>query len=163
MIKPRGKTHLTYTLSEIYEIYKQDRQDWPHLPDRRKWLKVAKKLLYELSLLIIRENLLFKIPVRMGKIGIKKSKNHSKFRIDWAKTKEVGKVMYHLNHHTDRYYFRWYWSRKSAMFTNKYFYSFKPIDDKARRKIGKRGLAAWIKKLGNDPYKKDYDCLEFWS
>lgn len=166
MIKPdSNKKHLTYTLSEIYKIYVKERPDWTHIPDRAHWLRIAKKILFKLNLLMIRENLVFKVPGRLGKLGIRKYKNTNKFHIDWKQSRALNKTIYHLNRHSGGYHFRWYWDRRSrsgCSFTNMSFYVFKPTDDKIRREVGKRGLAAWIKELSEDPYRKDYDCLERW-
>lgn len=168
MIKPnRAKNHLTYTLEEIYQIYVEDRADWDNVINKKDWMRVAKRILYDLSILIIKENFIFHMPNRLGKIGIRKRKNSGeRLRVDWKKTKETGVLSHHLNRHTDWYYFQWHWDRRTSancVFTNKSFYAFKPTDDKKRRKVGKRGLAAWIIELSQNPYKRDYDCLEFWG
>lgn len=78
------------------------------------------------------------LPGRLGTLRIKKVKGSGK-RIDWAATKEHNKKIYHLNLHTDEYYFRWHWSKKKALFTNKSVYSFTPL----RRH--KRKLASLLK------------------
>jgi len=46
--------------------------------------------------------------------------------IDWKKTKEYGKTIYHLNYNTDGYKFRWKWFNKAGRFCMSSFWNFKP-------------------------------------
>jgi hypothetical protein len=73
------------------------------------------------------------LPGRLGTFRIKKVKG-SGSKIDWAATKKYNKKIYHLNLHTDEYYFRWHWSKQKALFTNKSVYSFTPLR-KHKRKL----------------------------
>lgn len=46
--------------------------------------------------------------------------------IDWKKTKEHGKYIFHMNYNTDGYKFKWKWfNRNSKIFLTKYW-NFKP-------------------------------------
>jgi len=45
--------------------------------------------------------------------------------VDWKKTKEKGKKIYHFNHHTEGYNFKWYWNTSSARFKFCKFWVFK--------------------------------------
>lgn len=75
------------------------------------------------------------LPSRLGTLRIKKVKGSGK-RVDWAATKEHNKKIYHLNLHTDEYYFRWHWSKKKALFANKSVYSFTPLRKHKRKLAG---------------------------
>ena len=68
-----------------------------------------------------------KLPCRLGSLRIKKIKGKKRKMVDWKTTKEYGKLIYHLNMHTDGYYYKWYWKKKTALFTNKSVYSFVPL------------------------------------
>ena len=46
--------------------------------------------------------------------------------IDWQKTKLLGKKIYHMNHHTEGYKFKWKWFIDSARFKSADIWSFKP-------------------------------------
>lgn len=46
--------------------------------------------------------------------------------VDWKKTREAGKKIYHMNFSTDGYKFRWYWKHGSARFQKADIWSFKP-------------------------------------
>jgi hypothetical protein len=67
------------------------------------------------------------LPCRLGSLRIKKIKSKNRKMVDWKLTKEYGKLIYHLNMHTDGYYYKWHWKKKSALFTNKSVYSFVPL------------------------------------
>lgn len=46
--------------------------------------------------------------------------------VDWQKTHEYGKIIYHMNFHTDGYKFRWKWFSKHARFNMSALWNFKP-------------------------------------
>lgn len=46
--------------------------------------------------------------------------------VDWKKTNEFGRYIYHLNYHTDGYKFKWKWFYKSARFYTSNLWNFKP-------------------------------------
>jgi len=70
----------------------------------------------------------FKVPHRLGEIRIQKKKMNfdttSNLKIDWKKTNELGKRVYHLNEHTDSYRYKWYWKKSKVIIKNKTAYSF---------------------------------------
>jgi hypothetical protein len=59
--------------------------------------------------------------------------------INWQKTKELGKIIYHLNAHTDGQKYRWKWFSKHARFASANCFSFRANRSASRR------LAALIK------------------
>ena len=79
------------------------------------------------------------LPCRLGTLRIKKIKSKNRKMVDWKLTKEYGKLIYHLNMHTDGYYYKWFWHKKKAIFTNKSAYSFSPTRN------NKRTLASLLK------------------
>jgi hypothetical protein len=46
--------------------------------------------------------------------------------VDWKKTKEYGKRIFHMNYHTDGYKFRWIWFTNSGRFWCSQLWNFKP-------------------------------------
>lgn len=152
--------HLSYTLVDFYEEYEEERENFPRKLNREEYLRVMKDLFYELSLAIIRDKYRWDIGFRLGSIYISKStQKQGKAPINWKKTNEQGKIIRHTNFHTNKNVFRWKWRKEArrCFFKNRSFYSFKAVDDKVNRKIGKRGLSAWVQKCATDPYLKDYD------
>ena len=81
----------------------------------------------------------FKVPSGLGSIRIKKIISNQKRRVDWKATREHDTKIYHLNFHTDGYYYKWFWHKKKALFTNKSAYSFSPT------RKNKRTLASLLK------------------
>lgn len=46
--------------------------------------------------------------------------------INWQKTRQHGKIIYHLNSHSDGNQFRWKWFKKNARFAISACFSFRP-------------------------------------
>lgn len=78
-----------------------------------------------------------KLPFGFGEFSITKKKRkriveidgveHINLPIDWKKTKEKGKIIYNFNHHTEGYFFGWYWFKKTARFRHSDLWYFKPF------------------------------------
>lgn len=68
---------------------------------------------------------MFKLPHSMGAIWIKKFKiNWDKPPVDLNESKKQGKVVYHLNFHSDGWCARWAWNRLKSAAANMTFYNF---------------------------------------
>lgn len=70
-------------------------------------------------------------------------------RIDWAKTKKLGKKVYHTNEHTDGYNYKWKWFSEDAKFYLSDLYVFNP------GRYASRAINKYLKKPGAD-YKGLY-------
>lgn len=70
----------------------------------------------------------FKLPCRLGKLSIVKHQpkefTGKSLRWDWKATKELGKPVYLLNEHSGFFKYRFYWSKKDCLLTNKSMYQF---------------------------------------
>lgn len=146
--------NLTYTIGDFYYDYKKVGKY-----SRKEFIAVLARVLEILRDEIIENRVHFNMPHVRGKICIRKYKLNKRalnsHRIDWDKTKKLNRKIYHLNLHTDAYFFRWVWMRgpRITMAKNEIFYSFKPV------RAATRGLAAHIKRCASDPEIKDYDVL----
>lgn len=79
-----------------------------------------------------------KLPWGIGEFSVTKKKGKSEYTnpetgktrkilpVDWKKTKEKGKVIYHLNYHTGGYRFKWKWFIYSSRMAKADIFSFKP-------------------------------------
>jgi hypothetical protein len=78
-----------------------------------------------------------KMPYGFGEFSINKKrrrklKNNINGRefinlpVDWAKTRQKGKIIYNFNYHTEGYFFGWMWFKQTARFKNSHFWYFKP-------------------------------------
>jgi nucleoid DNA-binding protein len=90
--------------------------------------KTFRKVIYEFNHgirdYILKTGDLVKLP-GFGLLTIKKKKRVATKRlrngkeiialpIDWKKTREKGKIIYHMNFHTDGYYYSWKWFKKKS-------------------------------------------------
>lgn len=67
-----------------------------------------------------------KLPHSMGELWVKKYKiDYDNPPIDLNESRKAGKVIYHLNFHSDGYQCRWAWSKRNNMVKNLIYYSFK--------------------------------------
>jgi hypothetical protein len=96
-----------------------------------------------------------KLPYGLSDVFINKYKQDIKNKdgkinlpIDWKKTKEYGKKIYHLNKHTDGYTFKWFWAKGDAKFKFKDLWAFKAVRKNTRKintlvKEGFNGYNEW--------------------
>jgi hypothetical protein len=64
--------------------------------------------------------------------------------VDWKKTRERGKKIYHMNFHTDGYRFKWRWFVKQARFKFSKYWVFKPS------RVTSRKIAEYVLKPNSD-------------
>lgn len=74
------------------------------------------------------------------KFIVKDGKEYINMPIDWVKTNETGKKIYHLNTHTDGYRYKWIWITHEARFHQSDIWVFKPS------RISSRKLAEYLKR-----------------
>jgi hypothetical protein len=104
-----------------------------------KNLKVCNWLFIEYA---IRTGKKAQLPFGFGNIAVnkKKLKRYKEFngktyinlQIDWAKTKQYGKRIYHTNEHTDGYNYKWMWFPKEAKLHLSHLYVFKATRNASR-------------------------------
>lgn len=90
---------------------------------------------------IVRESILdgsqpFKMPYGLGLICIGKYKpkhyNGKSLSIDYKSSKEEGKIIYHLNEHSNGYKYRLFWSKTPQTFPARYRYEAKLVRQNKR-------------------------------
>lgn len=129
------------TLIDAYKAFKKEFKGEKLLKgvDKATYRNVCMRFNELISTTIIEDSSEFKVPSALGSIRVKKIKSKNKKRVDWKATKEHNVKVYHLNFHTDGFYYKWFWHKKKALFTNKSVYSFTPT------RKNKRTLAALLK------------------
>lgn len=108
---------------------------------------------------IIYENFTFTMPHSLGSIVVKSFKvDPWKTTIDFHNTIKYKKPIRFLNRHTFGYAFRIWWNKEYVKFRNNSYYIFRPIAGQYATKqgIGKIALGRHIKKLSEDPEKRNY-------
>lgn len=70
----------------------------------------------------------FKLPCRLGTLQVIKHQpkefSGKSLRWDWKSTKETGEPVYLLNEHSGYFKYRFHWSKKNCLLTNKGKYQF---------------------------------------
>ena len=145
------------TKRDFFRGYRKDRKKWKNKLEYKEYSNIIDDFLDEVMKLIIEERYIFKLPFRLGFISVRKAPiNKKKLRVDFKKTKEVGKVVYHLNMHSDNNYFYIYWDKYNSYsnFTNMSYYKFSPV------RAVSRYMAAFIRKCSDDPFSKNYEAFK---
>jgi hypothetical protein len=128
------------TASEIdYKLYKKYCKDQNIEPvDYRMYKKVLTTSNQILSEKVL-DGKRIKLPFGLSDVFINKYKQEVKNQdgkvnlpIDWKRTKEFGKKIYHLNKHTDGFIFKWFWAKGDAKFKFKDLWSFKAVRKNTR-------------------------------
>lgn len=155
--KKDKRYHLTYTISDFAISYCEEN---PGKLSAKQYIKVMVRFFEIVRKEIVYNRLHFKLPYGLGIIRIKKADGRrfktTRKRIDFAKSKLLKKRIYHLNLHSDRNFFYWYWNKMkkvTAYIPGASCYIFKP------NRLGKRELAEHIIECANNPEMRDYDCL----
>lgn len=78
-----------------------------------------------------------KLPCRLGTLSIVKHRpkeyTGKSLRIDYAESKKLGKMVFHLNEITNGYKFRFYWNKYNMLVKNKTKYQLVMTRDNKRR------------------------------
>lgn len=88
-----------------------------------------KKVIYafnkEVARLMIEEGLVWKMPNKIGSLGIKRRKmKFSKLKFDWEYWKKTGESSFHRNEHTNEWYCFTHWKKKACRVKGKKSYEF---------------------------------------
>jgi|SRR5688572_12308479 hypothetical protein len=131
----RKKEYRTYSRENYDRFLKENNiseKDLPY-PKYCKNLEVCNWMFVEYAL---RTGQKVQLPYGFGSLAVNKKmlkrykeykgKKYINLRVDWKKTKEHKKKIYHTNEHTDGYNFRWLWFKDDARFLLHDLYVFKP-------------------------------------
>lgn len=146
----KGKHIIDHGLSDMYKYYKSHSKN---PVDLKTYRKVVEEFNSGVASLILEKAFEFRMPFRLGYISIKKCKvrlildpdgnlKKNYLKIDWnatktlwknnPKAKEQKKLVYHLNRHTDGYYFKWYWNKAATNVRNISVYKIIPTRKNSR-------------------------------
>lgn len=149
-LRTKGKMNAEIGIISFYKEYKDEaiKKERTTFVDFKKYSKVLKDFNKLLSNKIVYENECYKLPYRLGVLGVIKfdqnfdeDRKH-KWAVDWKRSKEEGTIIYFEN--TDRY--KWKWDKSNMKLKGKKYYQFKASRDNTR-------LIAKVKK---NSYKIDY-------
>lgn len=136
----RVKTEYRMVSKESYEIFVKKnptiKLDYP------TWKAIIYEYNYSFRDEILESGLKSKLPWGVGEFAVKKvklkkivnydGKDRIQLPVDWKKSKEMGKKIYHFNYHTEGYRFAYKWFIDSARFKNSNLFVFKPYRDSSR-------------------------------
>lgn len=130
----KGRYKKDFGLDELYKSYIEEtgnKKNSDNIYERKLYIdrKTYGRLFsdyFSLILEYIYQGKIYKLPHGNGEISIRKSKgkvllnengeiNVKFLPIDWKKTKEVGKIIYHFNEHTDGYRYSFEWKKGGSI------------------------------------------------
>lgn len=107
-----------------------------------QWKKIIYSFMYNFRDHILETGEIVKLDEGLGAFTIRKRKPvktrmiNGEMKIalpvDWKKTKEKGKKIYHFNFETEGYKFKWWWIMRLATFSNISVWTFKASRDSRR-------------------------------
>lgn len=145
-----------YNLSDMYKAYADDNKgNVLYLIDKNKFYDICSEYYNEVVKSILYDGKEFKMPFSIGEIYIRKYKpqlsdikKRTSF-IDWKNTAKLGKIVYHLNEHSDGFKYTIKWKKKKNMIRYIDIYKFVPTRN------FKRTLASIIKNKESDYFEID--------
>lgn len=154
MARKRSELIVKYGSDDVFKHYVKESGN-PYGLSCTKYNSIVGEFNTAVLDLIVLEHYEFKMPRRLGYLRIRKSKpplkilpdgklDTKRLVVDWASTKKMwkddplthGKVVYHMNTHTDGYVFKWHWDKITSNAYNIKAYSFRVVRT-AKRKLAK--------------------------
>lgn len=139
----------SYTIPDFYQFYLSNiEKDTVYDIDYKVYRQIVEEYFKHIMNEVMENSKEFKFPCRLGTLCIvkKKPKNfdNKSLRIDYHESKVQGKAVYFINEHSNYYKYRFYWSKKDSLLTNKTKYQF------VATRANKRRLAQIIKNREKD-------------
>lgn len=155
---PRVKVGYRTASRETYERFKNEHPDVNI--NFKQFVQINQEFNTQFRDYILETGDIAKYPFGLGDFSITKKKpkkykidpngvQRVNLPIDWKKTKELGKVIYTYNSHTQGFRCRWYWFILIAKFPLSQLFNFKPSRTTSRK------LAEYLNKP-NSPYLEIY-------
>ena len=139
----------SYTISDFYEFYlSYIERETVYDVDYKTYRQIVEDYFKYVVEEIMENSREFKLPCRLGNLSIVKRQpknfDNKSLRIDYHESKVQGKAVYLINEQRNYYKFRFLWSKKDCLLTNKTKYQF------VASRANKRRLAQIIKNREHD-------------
>lgn len=139
----------SYTVIDFYQIYLSNiERNTVYDIDYKLYRQIVTDYFKFIAEEVIERSREFKLPCRLGNLSIVKRKpknfDNRSLRIDYHESAIQGKAVYFINDHSDFFKFRYLWSKKDSLLTNKTRYQF------VATRANKRRLAQIIKNKEHD-------------
>lgn len=132
----KGRMNAHYTINDVYALYNKEHENDGFEIDEKMFKKVLRLVNQGIMKEVLEGNSV-QFMCRIGRVRIQKHKmKFSKprsLKIDWAKSRKLGKTIYHTNEHSKNYWYRILWDKKSCYVTNKTAYAFIPVRKYSRK------------------------------
>lgn len=151
-----AKRQFTYTIKDAYKVYKKD---FKNPISYMKYRDILRSVFAALIRKVIEDSWTFYLPFKLGalsRVSRDQRKDKSSNPVDYKRTSEKGKVVYHLNLHSLRRVYRIDWIKSFVKFKNKKYYKYVPSGGTLAKKYntGKDRLKDYIKEVVEDNDKK---------
>lgn len=130
----RVKVEYSTTKKEVFKRFKQKHPE--STLDYTTWASIIYNFNYAFRDYLLETGYKAKFIHGFGEFAITKWQPHKvktvngeeriNLPVDWKKTKEFGKIIYHMNYNTDGFKFKWKWFRHAARFHTSSLWNFKP-------------------------------------
>lgn len=118
----RNKTD-SHTYHSMYKYYKSNS---PYKVEYSLYKRILDRMSQIIAEAVLDRSEGFKMPCGLGYIQVgkyqPKNYNSKSLSIDYKLTREYGKVIYHLNEHSNGYKYRLHWSKVPMTFADRYKY-----------------------------------------
>jgi len=132
---PRVKVAYRTTEKDVFKRFKEKHPDIKI--DYTTWCNIIYSFNYAFRDSVLETGKKIKFPYGFGDFAITKFKPRKNktlpdgreiigLPINWKKTKELGKFVYHMNYNTEGFKFKWQWDKKNARFLYSSLWCFKP-------------------------------------
>lgn len=132
MLKINRNRYNSITLTHFYQHFNRDREDEISEREYRKYFKVITDSIYK-KLTSGKE---YRLPYNLGNLYVFKKRQNIN-PIDYYNTKKYGKVIRHLNLHSEGLIYKLKWNKSKARFINKSVVKF-TLSRKNKRELAKR-------------------------
>lgn len=121
----------------IIDMYKQYKKDYGDDVDYKQFKDILDKFNEQILNCLLQSSGGFKMPFGLGYVQIVKYKPKSmapkSLSVDFKSSAEYGKIIYHLNEHSDGYKYRLYWSKVPQTFPDRYRYQLSLVRQNKRQ------------------------------
>lgn len=137
MMLDKRMKNKSYTITDFYKAYCEYVDDNPlYQIEYKKFREILTEYFKYLRDELIENGKEIKLPCRMGTLQIVKHKpkeySGKSLRIDYAASKKYGKMIFHLNEHTNGFKYRAYWNKHVMLTHNKTHYQLVMTRDNKR-------------------------------
>jgi len=157
------KKFFTYTLKDIYSIYRKERRKYvkrvSKIIPRKTHEGIIQGFLMKIMNKVVNENFSWMLPYSLGLQVVKSRKtNYDHAKVNFNKTRDLSKVVKYLNQHTFGFYYYLWWNKSYVSFRNHPYYKFTFNDSPAANAVGagKGALSQLIFKTAEEPLIPSY-------